>query len=125
MRRYWDGAFVSEEPRRQRERDIYRDKFFAGLPGVRLKDPFAAELPPGNVPAKLSELTAIAQEGDPASSAFLGAALAEILGLQLGSAQTGFRPDGRARLRYPDVSLPSLAGSFFEIRGTSDTRRNE
>ncbi|WP_057461294.1 hypothetical protein [Pseudovibrio sp. POLY-S9] len=40
MRRYDDGEFVANELARRKVRDQYRNKFFAGVGGKPLKDPF-------------------------------------------------------------------------------------
>jgi hypothetical protein len=45
-RRYDDGEFIANEPKRRPIRDAYRDKFFAELGIPRLKDPFAHDPDP-------------------------------------------------------------------------------
>jgi hypothetical protein len=48
MRRYDDGEFIENEPKRRQIRDRYRDKFFAELGGERMKDPFAFDPDPSS-----------------------------------------------------------------------------
>lgn len=113
MRRYWDGNFIAEEPRRRRERDEYRDRFFAEQPGERLKDPFSVQRDPAAAADKISGLMQIAKERDQQSGAFLDTVLAEVMQLQLGTAPATLRTGRSTTLRYPDITLPALGRNFF------------
>jgi hypothetical protein len=87
MRRYDDGEFIQNEPKRRAIRDEYRDKFFAELGIQRLKDPFAHDPDPrsqlGIVKGLISKAMEVHMDEKSALSVLQGLVSSSALGVHL------------------------------------------
>jgi hypothetical protein len=97
MRRYDDGEFIENEPKRRQIRDTYRDKFFAELGGDRLKDPFSFDPDPASqltlVQGLIDKALAIHDDDKSALHRLLGSVATSALGVPgIGATQLN-RPD--------------------------------